>query len=238
LNPIVLVSLRAVLAYFFLLLLSRLMGRKMISQLTFFDFVMGVTVGNLTANVAMGAITSPWGAAAVLAVMTVLTVGLDCAHIKSFMATKIFDSEPMIIVEQGQIIYDNLRRARLPLTQLLMLLRQKNIFNLGDVDYAVLEIDGQLTVLLKPQYQPTTPSDMGFTPQYRGLTRDLVLDGELQAENLSGLGLTREAFLKQLRDQGVEDVKDVVYAGMNSADELYISHKTKEQETHGQHGIE
>jgi len=87
-------AIRAVVLYLTLLVLSRIMGRKMISQMTFFDFVVGVTVGTVTANMALGSNSTPLSAAAVLLVLAVLTVAVDYTHIKSFIFTKIVDSEP------------------------------------------------------------------------------------------------------------------------------------------------
>lgn len=158
-HPVLTAPLRAVAAYLFLLLLARFMGRKMIAQMTFFDFTVGVTVGTVTANIAVGSNSTPLAAAAVLGMLATLTVAVDFTHIKSFMFTKAVDSEPIVLIERGKMVYENLQRARLPVSQLLMLLRQKRIFSMSDVDFAVLETDGKLSVLPKQERQPITPQD-------------------------------------------------------------------------------
>jgi len=219
-------------------MLARFMGRKMIVQMTFFDFVVGVTVGTVTANMALGSNSTPLSAAAVLLVLAVLTVAVDYTHIKSFIFTKIVDSEPVILIEEGKMMYDNMRRVRLPVLELLTLLREKNIFNLSDVDYAIMEIDGKLSVLPKPERKPLTPADMGINPVYRGIDKQLVVDGNIMEENLIAAGWKKEELLTRLKGHGVTDIGDVLYAGVDSVNNFYISLKQAGGESHGKHGID
>lgn len=169
-NPVLETAIRAVAAYLIILILARFMGRKMISQMTFFDFVVGVTAGSVTANVALGAQATPLRAMAVLAVLALLTVLVDLVHLKSFLFTKAINSEPVVVIDRGKLKYANMQRVKLSVTELLTLLRQKNIFNLGDVDYAIFEIDGSsrcLGAVLFFHIFPHFPEELahcGFNP--------------------------------------------------------------------------
>jgi len=164
-------GIRTVIAYFVLLILSRVMGRKMISQMTFFDFAVGITIGSVTANLAIGPYTSIRSGITVLIVLTGLVVFLDFLHIKSIHIRKLVNSEPIVAIQNGKVMDDNLRKERFTIDELTMLLREKNIFSMADVEFAILEYDGKLSVLPKSQKQPLTPSDMNINTPYKGLTR-------------------------------------------------------------------
>jgi len=218
------------------LILIRFVGRKTVSQMTFFDFIMGVSFGTITANIALGPNRS--GAVAVLVIFVFLTIILDYLHIDSFKLRKMLDSEPIVIIENGKIIEENMRKARMPIEELNMQLREKNVFNISDVEFAVIEINGKLSVQPKSQKQPMTPSDLGLSTSYKGLTRDVIIDGNIMYENLHDADLDEDWLSNHLRQFSVTDVKDVFYAGLDTSGNLYVSQKRRNRETEGKHGIE
>lgn len=211
----------------------------MISQMTFFDFAVGITIGSVVANASLGPYNASLPAGiTVLVVLTALVVLIDYVHIKSFCFRKLVDSEPLVVIEKGHIVDKNLERERFTLKELTALLREKNIFNIADVEFAVLEHDGKLSVLPKSPKRPLKPSDMNITPPYQGLTKDVVLDGIIMKENLKDAKLTREWLMNQLRLYGIEDIKEVFYAGVDSSQNLYVSKRNIKQEKDGKYGIE
>lgn len=232
-------ALRAVIMYVVLLLLARVIGRKIISQMTFFDFVLGITIGSVAANITIGTynqnILSGITAVAVLAGLVIL---IDWLHIKSFSFRKFVASEPIVVIERGEIVDKNLRRVRFSIEELMSLLRKKNIFNISDVEFAVLETDGKISVLPKSQKQPLKPSDMNIPTPYQGLTKDIIVDGVIMHENLDAAKLTNYWLTRQLEMAGVKDVSEVFYAGVDAAGTLYISKRKHNTEKEGQHGIE
>jgi len=235
LNP----AIRTVILYSILLILSRIMGRKMISQMTFFDFVVGITIGSAAANSSLGPYsTSLASGITVLIVLTTLVVLIGYVHIKSFRFRKLVDSEPVVIIERGQMVDENLKRERFSITELTSLLRQKNIFNIADVEFGLLEHDGKLSVLPKSNKQPLKPADMNIPTPYQGLTKDIVIDGIIMKENLDDAKLTRDWLMNQLKMYGVENIKDVFYVGVDSSQNLYVSRRNTKQETDGKYGIE
>ena len=231
-------GIRTVIAYFVLLILSRAMGRKMISQMTFFDFAVGITIGSVTANLALGPYNSIRSGITILLVLTGLVVLLDFLHIKSYRFRKLIDSEPIVAIQNGKIIDDNLRKERFTIDELMMLLRQKNIFSIADVEFAVLEHDGKLSVLPKSQKLPLTPSDINITTPYKGLTRDIIYDGNMLEENFTNTQYSKKTLMNQLKMQGISDISEIFYAGIDSTGSLYVSKKNKTKEKHGQYGIE
>ncbi len=232
-------AIRAVVLYFTLLILSRIMGRKMISQMTFFDFAVGITIGSVAGSAALGQNNNSLVAGVtVLVVLTVLVFIIGYIHIKSFRFNKLVDSEPIVVIEKGQIVDKNLKRERFTIGELTALLRQKNIFNIADVEFALLEHDGKLSVLPKSQKQALKPADMNISTPYQGLTKDVIVDGVIIKENLADAKLTRQWLMDQLKVYGVENVEDVFYAGIDSLNNLYVSKRNTQQEKDGKYGIE
>ncbi|KUO60140.1 MAG: hypothetical protein APF84_00085 [Gracilibacter sp. BRH_c7a] len=233
-------ALRAVTIYLILLLLTRIMGRKMISQMTFFDFVIGILIGSVAANSAIGPYNIKLASGiTVLIVLTALVLLIGLIHIKSFRFRKLVNSEPVVVIGKGQIIDKNMQKERFSIEELTALLREKNIFNIADVEFAVFENNGKLSVLPKSHKQPIKPADMNIPTPYQGLTKDIVINGTIMKENLDDAGLTKAWLMDRLKVYGIHMLEDVFYAGVDSSQTLYVSRKnSNKQETDGKYGIE
>lgn len=231
--------LRAAFAYLLLLLVVRFLGRKSLSQMTFFDFSIIITLGSVTANLAIGQNSTPTSSAIVLITLGGLSILTGYLHIKSIWIRKLTNSEPVTAIENGKIIDKNMKKVRFTVDELTSLLRQKNIFNYSDVEFAIIENDGQLSVLPKSQKAPLTPSDLNIPTSYKGLTKDLIIDGKVLKENLTSVNLNEQWLFTQLKNQGIYSAVNVFYAGLDSSGALYVSVKQlDDQERHGQYGIE
>jgi uncharacterized membrane protein YcaP (DUF421 family) len=230
---------RTTAAYALALLLSRLIDRKLISQMTFFDFVVGVSLGAISANIMIGPGGSPSSSVTSLVVISALAITVSYLHIKSFKIRKLVNSEPVTLVDNGNIIEDNMKKIRLTVNELMMKLREKNAFSLADVEFAILETDGQLSVLPKADKKPLTPSHMNIQTTSTGLVRDIIIDGKLMNENLTAVGLDEEWLNSQLKVQNIKNVSEVFYAGMDNNKKLYISKKNAgSKESQGKYGLE
>lgn len=227
-----------VLAYFLTLFLTRILGRKLISQMTFFDFVVGVVIGSAVVNAATVPQNQSLSGFITLIGVSMLTLIIDFAHIKSFFIQKLFGSEPVVVIENGKINNENMEKIRLTIEELMMKLRQKNAFTISNVEYAIMEIDGNLSVQLKSQKQPLTPSDMNLPTSYKGLTRDLIIDGNVMKDNLQYVNLNEQWLKDQIKGYGIQKITDVFYAGLDTAGNLYVSKRRTSTEVAGKHGIE
>ncbi len=231
-------AVKILITYLFLLYLTRLIGRKLISQMTFFDFVVGVIIGSVAANMSVNRQQSFISGMSVLLTLTIIVILIDFLNLKNFRLSKITDSEPIVMIENGKLIVENMRRARLTLTDLMMMLREKNTFNIADVEYAIFESDGKLSVLLKSQKRPATPADMGLDTKYIGLTADVIIDGKVMSENLQAIDLNDEWLNIELGKRGINNPRDVFYGGLDTQGNLYLSLNEKREEKHGEHGFE
>ncbi|MTV48543.1 DUF421 domain-containing protein [Heliobacillus mobilis] len=228
---------RTIFAYFFVLLLTRLLGRKALSHMTISDFISAIILGEMTALLAIEGQRSV-SALVALVVFGSLAIIADFTHIKSFTARKLFDSEPIVLIENGKIIEQNLSKTRVTLNEMNSILRQKNVFNVGDVEFALLENDGEISVQLKSQKQPLTPLDLQIPTKYQGLTKDIIIDGEVMWENLEQANLDKGWLNRELNRFGINNPSEVFYAGLDTSGNLYISEKRKRVELEGEYGIE
>lgn len=224
--------------YFTVFLLSRMLGRKLVSQMTFFDYIVGIMIGSAAVNSVTFEDNPPLFAFVTLVVICLLTLLIDIVHLKSMKVRKYVDSEPVIIIEKGKIIDKNMKKTRLTLDELTMMLREASYFNISDVECAVLEPNGQLSVLAKSEKQPLTPSDINLATAYKGLVRDIIMDGKVLAQNLGYIGKNEHWLKKELLGYGVHNFSDVFYAGLDTSGNFYVSKRQNSKEEPGMHGIE
>lgn len=226
-----------ILIYFITLILSRFLGRKLLFQMTFFDFVIGIMIGTAAVNASVVETNRTLSNFTILIIISLLTLILDFLHIKSMWLRKVINSEPVTIIENGKIIDENMKHTRLTSDELMMMLREKNVFYVGDVEFAILETNGKLSVQLCSQMQPVTPADLNISTDYKGLTRDLVIDGKIIMDNLRYIKLDKKWLMNQIRAYGIYDLKDVYYAGIDTAGNLYISKCKSESEEPGKQAV-
>jgi uncharacterized membrane protein YcaP (DUF421 family) len=220
------------------LIFSRMLGRKLVSQMTFFDYIVGIMIGSAAVNATTFEDNPPLFAFVMLIGICLLTFLIDTLHMKSIRLRKLVDSEPVIIIEKGKIIDKNMKKIRLTLDELNMMLRENSYFNIADVESAVLESNGQLSVQPKAEKQPLTPSDIFLSPAYKGLNRDIIMDGKILENNLGYIGKNEQWLKKQLLGYGVHEFKDVFYAGLDTSGNFYVSKRQNKEEVAGMHGIE
>ena len=233
-NMIINTILRGIVIYILSVFLARIMGRKLISQMTLFDFVVGVSMGSLVANAIISPENSQLSATIALVQISIMSAITSFLHIKSIRLRKIVNSEPITLVQDGTIVEENMKKIRLTIDELMMKLREKNAFNLVDVEFAIMETDGQLSVLPKSNKQPLTPSHMNIQTPNTGITKDIIIDGNIMEKNLSHAGFDRKWLIFQLKSQNIEDASEVFYAGIDSSKKLYISKKAiNKHESHG-----
>lgn len=222
-QKIITTILKSIMAYVILLVLGRLMGRKMISRITFFDFLIGVTFGSLAVRISLGSESSVLMTILSAVVITAMALITDWLNVKSSLFRKVEEGEPIIVIQKGKLLYESLSKAKISISKLLMLLRQKEVFCIEDVDYAIFETDGYLTVLLKPEKLPANAGDLRiFKPENRP-SADVIIDGKIILDNLKNLGHTQEWLLQQLKNQGFSQPDQIFYASVSQIDKLYVA---------------
>ena len=221
---------RATFSFFAILLLARIIGKKQLSQLTFFHYVTGITFGSIAAEISAQVETPFFDGLISLIWWAVLTLFVSFLSLKSKKARVLFDDKPMILIQNGVMLNDNFKKSRLHTDELTMMLREQSIFSLDEVLYAVFETDGKLSVMKKPASRSATKVDVNADVSIPGiLPTELISDGKIILENLQELDLTEDWLLKKLKKKNIDSVETVYYAQILENGSLYISIKNSNQ---------
>jgi uncharacterized membrane protein YcaP (DUF421 family) len=216
------VIVRAVIAFFTLLIYTRILGKQQMGNLTYFDYINGITIGSIAGTLTTDLGTKAWVHWVGLTTFVSITIAFQFATLKNRFFSKVVDSEPTVVMQNGKMLEQNLGKMRIKKDELMMLLREKDIFDLTRVEYAILEPDGNLSVLPKAEYQPVTPTDLQIAVKPAGLTTELILDGLLLKQNLKQRGKDMDWLIMQLHSQGIKDLKEVSFAAILPNDQLYV----------------
>ena len=214
---------RTTVTFSVLLLLARILGKEQLSQLTFFNYITGITIGSIAGEIAAHDDTHYLNAITSLIWWSILTILVSYISLKSSRAKTLLDDKPMIIIKNGKILEGSLKKSRLPIGDLNMLLRIQGIFSVKDVHFAVLETNGELSVFKKVAQQSATKQDVKaqiVVPKYMPTT--IIADGKIIEKNLPDQGLTAEWVIKQLKKHGVNSVQQVFYAEIESDGTIYM----------------
>ena len=179
---------RAVILYILVLFVMRLMGKREIGQLQPFELAISIMIADL-ASIPMTDTGIPISNG-IIPILGLLLMHLliSLLNMKSMKSREILCGKPSILVYRGKINEKALKKERFTINELQERLRGKDVVNLGDVEYAILETSGEVTVIQKPEKRNTIPEDFGITPDYEGIPYDLVIDGKIMYKNLEALG--------------------------------------------------
>lgn len=195
---------RAIVLYIIVLIVMRLMGKREIGQLQPFELAISIMIADLaTLPMAETGIPISNGIIPILGLL-VMHLVISLLNMKSTKAREIICGKPSILIFRGKIDQQVLKKERFTINELEERLRDNNIFNIGDVEYAVLETSGQVTVIPKPNKRPTVPEDFNIEPKYEGIPYDLVVDGKVMYKNLEKLGKNYVWLQRQTEKFGIK----------------------------------
>jgi uncharacterized membrane protein YcaP (DUF421 family) len=217
-----LVLIRGVIAFIALLIFTNILGKEQISKLTFSDFITGITIGNLAAAMTVDFHSRAWPHFVGLAVWVGLALLVQLVTLKSRWLAKALGNEPAVLMENGHILETNMARVRYRYDDLLTQLRENGVFDLNEVEMAILEPNGQLSVLKRSQFLPVTPHDLNMSTTYKGLPTELIYDGEINDANLKVVRLTRGWLMAELHKRGIPAAEDVTLALLGTDGELFV----------------
>jgi uncharacterized membrane protein YcaP (DUF421 family) len=222
LSEALVVVVRSIIAFFTLLIFAKILGKQQISQLTFFDYVLGITIGSIASELTIDLTSRAWPHWIGLLCWATLGFLMEYITMKWRYAAKYINGEPTIVIMNGKIMESALRKMKFPISDIMELLRNKNVFDLSEVDFAIIESNGQLSVLKKPEYEPVTAKDLKITKKPSGISTELIYDGILIEENLKQIKKDKKWLDKQLKSHGVKDISEVFIATLNPAGSFYV----------------
>lgn len=214
----------SVVSFAVLFVLSKLMGFRAIAELSFFDYVVGITIGSVAAEMCTNLDIEWWKGVTAMAVYTLLDVLFIVLSQKSIKARRIISGLPIILIDNGKIIKHNVKKARIELDDLISYARLSGYFNLSDIQYAIMETSGKISFMPVPQQRPLNPSDFNFTPERESLQVNVIMDGKVVENNLAQAGITKKELVRRVHKRNKE-IKDIFLATMDSNKVLTIFDK-------------
>ena len=217
---------RAITLYVIVLIVMRLMGKREIGQLQPFELAIAIMIADL-ASIPMTSTGIPISNG-IVPILGLLLMHLLISYInlKSIRIREIICGKPRILVFRGKIDEKALVKERITLNELQERLRSLNIVNLGDVEYAILETSGQMTVIPKPNKRSLIPEDLNINPEYEGIPYDLIIDGKIQTENLHKIGKNL-AWLKKETDKLNLKPIEILIATIDGKGQFFFQRKEK-----------
>lgn len=216
------VLIKSVATFLILLILARLMGRKQLSQITFFDYIVGITIGSIAGSGIIDRDISMYDTIIALLVWSILPIIIGNINLKSIRTRKLIESDPVIIIQNGVVNEKNMKKVRYNIGDLLMQLREKGIFELSEVEFALLEAHGKLSVLKNSQSREVTLKDLNIQVPYKGMTIEVILDGAILNHNLSIINKDEAWLINELKNRNINDVNHIIYAGYTSEGNLEV----------------
>lgn len=212
---------RSILFLLILFLMTKLLGKKQISQLSFFEYVNGITIGSIGAEVVTGLEQSIY--LGILSIVTFAAIPFIAGFIslKSKPFRNFVEGKGTVFIKDGKILEDNLKKERYTTDELLELLRKDNVFKVADVEFAVLETTGDLSILLKKENQPLTPKDLNLTVASEKEPQTVIMDGEILDEPLATGGRSRQWLHTELAKLGVT-IENVFLGQVDSYGQLTV----------------
>lgn len=218
------IVLLAVVSFVVLFIIAKVLGYRQISELSFFDYIVGITIGSIAAEMSTNIDIEWWKGITAMVIYAIFDVVLGLISQKSIKARKVIDGKPIIIINKGKISKQGLKKAKLEVDDLLTAARVAGYFNIADIDYAIMEITGKISFLPVPMQRPLNPKDFNFAPERTGLCVNVILDGELMQDNLPKANLTEQKLKEILKQRDVKQ-EQILLATIDEAGNVEIFKK-------------
>lgn len=210
---VILTSLLSVAALF---IIAKIMGHKQVAQLNFFDYISGITVGSIAAELATE-LEEPLKPLIAIVIYGLVSISLSIVMNKLPRTRKFINGSPTILMNDGKLYRKNMKKAKLDLSEFMLMCREQGYFDINNIQTAIFEYNGKLTILPVSTNRPLTPEDMNLTPKPDFISTELIMDGRIMGDNLKRKGLDETWLKKQLEAQGYHSAKEI-YLGICSSD--------------------
>lgn len=215
-----------------LFILTKLSGNREMSQLTMFDYIIGITIGSIAAEMATSLEDNFAEPLTAMIVYGVATIAISFLSSKSLKIRRFFLGRSRILLDNGVLYKKNFKTGKIDLNDFLMECRAKGFFNINDIQTALLEPNGKISILPKANKRPLEPEDMQLSPKQEKIVYDLILDGNILYENLKNSGNDEKWLYKELSNQGFKDVKSIFLAICDSDNNLSVYRDSSKKNKH------
>ncbi|WP_026895522.1 DUF421 domain-containing protein [Clostridiisalibacter paucivorans] len=210
------------LAFFTILFITRILGRQQVAQLTFFEYINGITFGSIAATLATDMNQNTYQHFVGLLLFGVLTGLVSYISLKKREFRKVVEGEPVLVIQDGKILENNLKKVRYSIDELSLLLRDKDVFNPEYVKYGLLEINGKLNVIKKAEKRSVTCEDLGISSNSESIPTEVIIGGQIIYENLRERKLTGKDLMNMLKPFKVNRIDEIYYSTIDENNNIYV----------------
>lgn len=224
------VTFRALISLFTLFIVTKLLGKKQVSELSLFDYVIGISIGNFAAEMTIN-IDSPEvnGIWAVI-IFGIIAYLVSWLTMKSIVLRRLFIGIPTVIIQDGKILKNNMKKVHLDVNDLLQECRIKGYFDISRIAYAVMEVNGEMSILPFSESQPLTPKDMNVKVPREMFLGNVIIDGKIMHKNLRILHKDEEWLLKELKVKGYKDLNNILLCTLDEQQKVTVYEKNEDIE--------
>ena len=201
--------------------ITKLIGKKQVSELSLFDYVIGISIGNFTAEMTMGLNNQYINGVVAIFTFGIISWLVSRLTMKSIILRRILIGTPTIIIQEGKIIKENMKKLNIDINDLLEQCRNNGTFDISQIEYAIMEVNGKISIMLKPEYNPVTMNDMNLKPTLQDLCANVIIDGRIMMKNLNNMNKSKQLLLKELKVKGY-NLEDILLATLDINEKLTV----------------
>lgn len=216
------VTVRAISSLVTLFLITKMLGKKQVSQLSLFDYVIGISIGNFAAEMTINLESNELNGIWAVVLFGFFAYLVSYLTMKSIVLRRFFMGTPTVIIQDGKILEKNLKKVKFDINDMMEEIRSNGYFDLSQVEYALMEANGKLSILPKPEYRPITPKDMSIKVNSEGLCANIVIDSKIMHNNLKNMNKDLKWLDKKLREKGYTDLSKILLVTLDTNEKITV----------------
>lgn len=226
-NELLMISLKGSIALIYLFFVIKMLGKKQISELNIFDYIIGLSLGNIAAEMTVNDEISIIGGLLAMSIYGIFSLLVSYITSKSIIIRRFITGFPIVIIQDGKISKEQLKKCKLDINDLLQDARESGYFDISKINYAVMEPSGKISFLPKSKYQPLTSNDMNLKVDKNSLTANLIIDGNIMNNNLKAINKDKKWLLKRLEKEGYDNPNELLLVICDNKEKLTIYKKNE-----------
>lgn len=221
-STIGIVTYRALISLFTLFIVTKILGKKQVSELSLFDYVIGISIGNFAAEMTINIDSEEINGILAVIIFGIVAYFVSWITMKSMVLRRLFIGTPTIIIQDGKLLKKNMKKVRLDINDLLEECRIKGYFDLSTIAYGIMEVNGEMSFLPKSNYKMLTPLDIKIKPEQERLLANVIIDGNVMYNNLKLMDKDDKWLLKKLKIKGYNNIKEILLCTLDTNGKIVI----------------
>ena len=212
-----------------LFLVTKMLGKKQVSQLSLFDYVIGISIGNFAAEMTINLESQTMNGILAVFIFGIVAYVVSFLTMKSIFLRRFFMSTPTILIEKGQILKEGLKRVKYDMNDLLQQCRINGYFDVSDIEYAIMEPNGNISILPKENKRPVNLEDLNIAKNQSGLCANVIIDGKIMEENLKNINKSKKWLLKQIK---TDDLSKILLVTVDNNEKVKVYYNNEGHKGH------